>query len=192
MPSTLTRRPVPALVALAALLVLTALVWWRVLNRDDSSGASEGTSCPTPSPSPTTSATEKVLPAPSTITLTVLNSTNRTGIAGKARTTFLQDGFRVPAPAGNDLKYQGKIPGVAEIRYGPSGKQAASVVAYYLPGAKLVPTSSSTATVVVSLGAKYRSIASQAAVTSALRAAGARLGPPPATPTSSGTASPSC
>src|SRR3982750_2962517 len=37
MASTLLRRPLPALIALFALLLLTALVWWRVLHRADES-----------------------------------------------------------------------------------------------------------------------------------------------------------
>ncbi|HET8582255.1 MAG TPA: LytR C-terminal domain-containing protein [Jatrophihabitans sp.] len=188
MPSSLTRRPVPALVALAALLLLTGLVWWRVLNRG-TSGATAA-HCPTPSPS-TSAPVTATLPAPTSINLTVLNSTNRTGIAGKARAALVADGFKVPAAAGNDTAFHNKIPGVAEIRYGPAAKQAASVVLYYVPGAKLVPNASKTSTVVVSLGAKYRSIATPAAAAAAMKAAGVRTSAPPSSP-APGTASPSC
>jgi LytR cell envelope-related transcriptional attenuator len=160
-PSSMTRRPVPALVALLALLVLTGIVWWRVLHRDTTSNA--GASCPTPTPTVTAT-----LPAPSAVTVRVLNATDRTGIAAKARSTLVADGFAVPQPAGNDTRYKGKVPGIADIRYGPKGKQAALLLRYYLPGARLMPTSSGSATVVVSLGARYRGVAAPATVQQAL------------------------
>jgi hypothetical protein len=174
------RRPLPALIALLALLLLTALVWWRVLNRDTGSPAASG--CPsTSTPSPAAAS----LPAPSLITLQILNATHRNGIAGKARTTLVSDGFDIPQAAGND-KPKVKIPGVAEIRYGPKGKDAAKLVRYYLPGAKLVPTSSKSATVVVSLGERYRGIASPSTVQAALKRAQIEL-----TTTTPGAPSPS-
>lgn len=156
------RRPLPAVVALLALLLLTALVWWRVLNRD-SGASSTASSCPT-----THTSASAQLPAPSLITLDILNATNRGGIASKARTTLLNDGFNIPHVATND-KRKTKIHGVAEIRFGPSGHDAAQLVQYYLPGAKLVTTASKNATVVVSLGERYRGIASQSAVQAALK-----------------------
>jgi hypothetical protein len=155
--STLLRRPLPALIALLALLLLTALVWWRVLHRD---GSSTATSCPTHSPVPT-------LPGPARITVQVLNATNRTGIAGKARTTLVSDGFNIPDAAAND-RPRVKIRGVAEIRYGPRAANGARLLHYYVPGAKLVPTQSKTVIVVLSLGEKYRGIASPSAVQAAL------------------------
>jgi hypothetical protein len=161
MASSMTRRPVPALVALLALLVLTGIVWWRVLHRGDSTHAAA--SCPTQSNAP--SAT---VPAPGSVTVQVLNATDRAGIATKARTTLADDGFNVPSQAGNDTRNKGKVPGSADIRYGPKGKQAALLLRYYFPGARLVPNDSTSATVVVSLGARYRGVASQSAVEATL------------------------
>jgi hypothetical protein len=182
MPSTLARRPLPALVALLALLLLTALVWWRVLHRGASGSAAA--TCPTQ----TTTAPVATLPAPSSITLRVLNSTDRTGIAGHARTTLVADGFRIPGPAANDNP-RAKIKGTAEIRYGTRGKSAAALVRYYFPGAKLVHTPGKSAVVVVSLGQRYRSVATQQHVQAALRADGVALaGVASSTPSSS----PSC
>lgn len=162
MASTVKRRPLPALIALLALLLLAGLVWWRVLGRDDDKHAA-ATPCPTVTPS-------VVLPAPSGVTLAVLNSTTRSGIAGKARTVLTEIGFNVPSAAGNDSpKSLNKIKTVGQIRYGPAQAKGARLVAYYLPGATLVPTRSTSATVVVSLGTKYRGVASAASVQARLK-----------------------
>jgi hypothetical protein len=159
--STPLRRPLPALVALLALLLLTALVWWRVLNRD--SGAQTAARCPTATHTPAA-----VLPSPNGVTVQVLNSTNRSGIAGKARTTLVSDGFNSPQPAAND-KPKVKIRGVAVIRYGSRGQDGAKLLHYYFPGARLVQTKVTSATVVVSLGEKYRGVASPSSVQATLR-----------------------
>jgi hypothetical protein len=157
--STPMRRPLPALIALLALFLLTALVWFRVLHRDTGSDAA------TPCPTETSAST---LPGPNRITVEVLNATDRNGIAGKARTTLVSDGFNVPSPAHND-KSRVKIRGVAEIRYGPRGVEAAKVLRYYLPKARLVSTKAKTSTVVLSLGEKYRGVASPSSVTAKLK-----------------------
>jgi hypothetical protein len=163
-------------VFLLALTLLSALVWWRVLARS-SDDAAAGASC-TPS---TPAAQGKELPEQAAITVTVLNSTKRQGIATKAQRALVRDGFQAPAQAANDSKaypgYSGKITGVAEIRYGPDGSQGAQLLQYYFPAAKLVRTSSKDSTVLVSLGTKYKKVASQKAVTAALKADGVKLVP---------------
>ncbi|WP_375475527.1 LytR C-terminal domain-containing protein [uncultured Jatrophihabitans sp.] len=161
---------------MVALLLLTALVWWRVLNR--SSGATEAkpthSSCPTPSVAPAAQ-----LPAAKSVTVEVLNSTNRTGIAGKARTALETAGFLVPKPAVNDKKKLfNKIKTVGQIRYSAAQKPAATLLEYYFPGATLVPQTTSSATVVVSLGQAYRGVASAASVAAALKKAHLVSGPP--------------
>jgi LytR cell envelope-related transcriptional attenuator len=159
--STLTRRPLPALVSLVALLLLTSLVWWRVLHRGGDASAGS-TPCPTP-----TMTVSETLPAQAQVTVQVLNATNRAGIAAKARTALTDDGFKSPKPATND-RPRVRVRGVAEIRYGPSALKAAKLLAYYFPGATLVPTTSKYTTVVVSLGDQYKRVATPEAVTAAL------------------------
>jgi hypothetical protein len=179
----MTRRPVPALVSLAALLVLTGLVWWRVLHRDD--GSAGATGCPTPTASATATITA-TLPAPASVTVQVLNATNRGGLAAQTRTALAGVGFLVPSPAGNDKPNLGKIKGVAEIRYGPKGAPGAKLLSYYVPGAQLKPVKSTTATVVLSLGAKFKNIATRASAEQAMtRAHVAVAGSTPEHPTSS-------
>jgi hypothetical protein len=178
--SALTRRPIPALVSLLALLVLTALVWWRVLHRE--SGGSAAKTCPSSSSSV---APTDALPAPAQVTVQVLNSTTRTGIAAKARLRLVEDGFQSPQPATNDRSRK-RILAVAEIRYGPSGAKGARLLAFYFPGARLVATSSRSATVVVSLGARYRTVASAQSVALALTRAHLTTSSPSPQPSASG------
>jgi hypothetical protein len=167
---TATRRPLPALIALLALLILTALVWWRVLHRGGSShNAAPPPTCPTHTSAPPST---PELPAPESVTVRVLNSTNRAGIAGEAQAALVKDGFRSPAPAANDVKHHNKIKGVAQIRYRPDEKSAATLVSYYFPGAVLVPTKSKHPVVTISLGKHYRHVASPQQVSAAMRAAG--------------------
>lgn len=159
--STSARRPLPAVIALAALLLLTAIVWFRVLNRDSGSGASSA-SCSSGTPPAAT------LPAPNLVTVQVLNATNRNGIGEKARSTLVNDGFNSPSQAANDER-KGKIRGVGQIRYGSKGKSGAKLLHYYLPEATLVHTKSKSATVIVSLGNRYQGITSSSAVNAALQ-----------------------
>jgi hypothetical protein len=164
------RRPLPALVALFALLLLTALVWWRVLHRSPSHPAAQQPTCHTPKPAPTAHA----LPAPADVTVNVLNGTyklkkHRAGIAGKVQTTLIKDGFRVPAQAGNDTKNKVRI--VAQISYGPKGKAGATLLNYYFnEQATLVPTTTKSATITLSIGRKYQHLTSKAQVAKALAA----------------------
>ncbi len=88
------RRPLPALVLLIALTLLTSLVWWRVLHRGDGHAAS-GSTCPTPSSS------ASVLPRPASVAVSVLNSTSRVGLARATATALTKLGFNV-AGYGND------------------------------------------------------------------------------------------
>lgn len=168
MTSTPTRRPLPALVFLIALCLLAALVWWRVLHRSASHAAAA------PSCTPTSAARPTGLPWPSQITVSVLNATNRNGLAHATTASLRKDGFRASV-GGNDSKH---VKGVAEIRYPPAARQSATVLAFYLRGATLVrePSAHGT-TVVVSLGARYVRLTSPAAVHSAMAAAHTRFRP---------------
>lgn len=181
----LARRPLPALIALLALLVLTALVWWRVLHRG---GGQSAEASPTQTTCPSAPAPSATLPAPERITVHVLNATKRSGIAGRARTTLAGAGFNVPKPAANDNPKK-KIPGVAEIRFARKWRSEAVLLRYYVPGAKLVPIHTKSAVVVLSLGQKYHGIKPAAAVHTALTHKRIAVASPPPLP--SGAAGPS-
>jgi hypothetical protein len=142
------RRPLPALAFLLALSLLTALVWWRVIHRADGGHTTTARqTCPAPSNS--------VVPQPRAVTIQVLNSTDRNNLAHNAATALGKVGFKV-AGIGNDPNL---VTGVAEIRYGTKGSAAAMLVSFYLPGATLVSKQSSDSGVEVSLGAKFKAVA---------------------------------
>jgi hypothetical protein len=164
------RRPLPALICLVALTLLTALVWWRVLHRDSGSSHSNA-SCDT-----STSAT--VLPRPGSVTVFVLNSTTRSGLAKSTATALTKAGFKVSG-FGNDTGNP-VIPGVAEIRYSADQKDGATLLGYYITRAKLValpPTSSQK--LEVSLGKQFRAVTTAAGVTAAMKAANTTTSPTP-------------
>jgi hypothetical protein len=177
------RRPLPALILLVALTLLTSLVWWRVLQRGDGH-ASAKAPCPTPS------ATPDVLPQPGSVSVSVLNSTSHAGIAKAAAATLTKIGFKVTGYA-NDLPNV-HVAGVAEIRFGPDQKKDAALLSYYFPGAKLVAVKADpTGIVVVSLGAKFKVVATSTAVKAAMKVAHISLAPThaPTSPSPSGSAS---
>lgn len=188
------RRPLPALAFIAALCLLTALVWFRVLHRSDGNSGAGKSACPSPSTTATATVQKpKVLPVPSKVSVLVLNSTQRNGIATATKKALEKHGFKV-TQAADDVKAfggHGLIKGVAEIRYGPSVIAGATLLHYYFPKSLMKLTDSSSAVVTVSLGAKYTKPATPAAVRTALAKAHLTISAK-ATPTPTPTASSSC
>lgn len=189
------RRPLPALALIGALCLLTAVVWFRVIHRSDGSAAL-GSSCPTPSTSATRTPTRSaqappsVLPEPRSVSVLVLNSTTRAGIAKAAKHALLWHHFKVVDATNDARSYggHGTIPGVAEIRYGPNAVAAATLVRLYFPGSTIRTTHSTSRIVAVSLGRKYKAVATDVAVDKAMRARHLRFG----TVARSPSASPTC
>lgn len=174
------RRPLPALVCLIVLTLLTALVWWRVLNRDSGSAHTSTASCAKPKTS------LSVLPRPATVSVFVLNSTNRAGLAKSAATALSKAGFKV-AGYGNDTGNP-VVKGVAEIRYSSDEKDAATLLGYYITHAQLVALpASATQKLQVSLGEQFKAVTTGPGVASALQAAHATVSPSPS-PGATGTA----
>jgi LytR cell envelope-related transcriptional attenuator len=152
------RRPLPALVFLLALTLLTSLVWWRVMNRDNH---------PTAQPTCGPSKPAAVVPRPATVSVSVLNSTTRAGIAKSAAAALTKQGFKV-AGYGNDTGHA-PLAGVAEIRYSPDEGRAAILLTYYLPGASMARAkTTSQGVLVISLGKRYHAVATQQAVRASL------------------------
>lgn len=172
MPVSTNRRPLPALVFLLVLTVLTAIVWWRVLHRPDGdapqkSAATSTSHSPSPPASCPPTAHPVALPAPAKVTVVVLNGTNRAGLAADVTQDLHSRGFAVGAPgnAGNATS------GVGEIHYGAAGKAAAILTGFYFPGAKLVADARPDAVIDVVLGSAFDAIATPASATAAQAAA---------------------
>ena len=171
------RRPLPALAFLLALSLLTALVWWRVFHRDDAGEAAPRQTCTVQAGTP--------LPEPATVTVIVLNGTERVGLAGQASALLAADGFVMGEP-GNEPT---AVAAAAEIRFGPTGLPGATLLSYYIPNAILVPIPSrAEATVDVALGAQYPETGGVRTVEQAQQAIAAAA----ATPTTAPGGGPAC
>jgi hypothetical protein len=167
------RRPIPAVVFILLLSLLSAIVWYRVLNRSPASTPKASTSptrtcVHTPAPKTTAAKSKPIVwPAASTVHLTVLNGTDRTGLARSVAGQLKTRGFKVGLISNDTVD----TVNVTQVRYGAKSATAAKLVQLYLPGAKLVPNASKTTTVVVSLGASYRRLSTAAQVARAKKTA---------------------
>lgn len=97
-------------------------------------------------------------PAPSEINVNVLNGSHRVGMAGITSDVLAERGFKI-GKVGNFDPY--KVETVAEVHFGPAGRDAALVVAAYVPGATLVPDSRTDASVDLVVGQLFKDVASQ-------------------------------
>ncbi len=151
------------------------------------------TSAPEPEPCVTVTVTPGAgLPSPSQVTTNVYNATDRTGLAAATAEELQVRGFLIGVIDNDPLAKT--VAGVAEIRHGPSGEQAARLMAFYLPGAELVDDGRKDATIDTALGAAYTAVAPQSEVDAALAApspspSGPGCAPSPAA-TSDSTAAP--
>lgn len=156
------RRPIPAIVFILLLSLVSALVWWRVLHRDPAQGSTTTTvTKSTPSHCVTVTAAPVAWPAPKTITVSVLNATNRLGLAGSVTTALKQRGFSAVKPDDDTAS------AITEVRYGAKYASAARLVQLYLPGSRLVTTNATTATIVVSVGSGYKALSTPAQIAKA-------------------------
>ena len=108
----------------------------------------------------------EVLPTTGKVTVNVLNSTKRQGLARDTANVLTARGMKVKK-VGNASE-DGVVEGVAELRYGPKGEKAARLLAYYFPGAVLVPIERKTKAVDVVLGTDFEKVLGEAEVAAAL------------------------
>ncbi len=153
-----TRRPLPALVFLLVLTVLTAIVWWRVLHRPTS--ASKATDPVIVQPSQCAPGSKPVtLPKPAAVQVVVLNGAGRDKLATQVSTQLHGRGFAVGTPTD-----AGALTGVGEIQFGTAGKAGATLLSYYLPGAKLVAEKRTDAAIKLVLGSGFKALAAPTTV----------------------------
>jgi hypothetical protein len=108
----------------------------------------------------------EVLPVTGKVTVNVLNSTKRQGLARSTADVLTARGMKVKK-VGN-ASGDGVIEGVAELRYGPKGEKAARLLEFYFPGAELVPIDRKTKIVDVVLGTEYEKVLGEAQIAAAL------------------------
>jgi len=167
------RRPLPAIIFLVGLTVLTAVVWWRVLNRTEDAGATKktavahSTSSGKPSAGASCTNNPTTLPQPKTVSVSVFNGTGRDGVARSIQNELQRRGFVVSRidTAPNVISQ------VAQIQYGPSGKTAAKLLSFYVNGAQLVASARADAQLDLVLGSAFRALATAKQVSTAVAAA---------------------
>jgi LytR cell envelope-related transcriptional attenuator len=155
------RRPIPAMIFLLVLALISTIVWWRVLGRSTaatkattttSTSTSTGAACP--------KTTKRLsLPKPTAVHVAVHNGTQRNGLASQVSTKLRARGFVI---SGFDTGTA--YSGVAQIQFGSAALAAASVLAYQFPGAALVPITRTGTALDLTLGAQYKSLATAAVV----------------------------
>jgi hypothetical protein len=122
------------------------------------------TSAPTTAPPPTTAVK---LPAPGTVTVTVLNGTNRALLAKKVSDALAADGFRITRQ-GNANK---SVVGASQVLYGPGASLQARTVSLWVRGSVVIPApKASRGSVQLVLGSSYTRLATPAEAAAAQRA----------------------
>ena len=143
----------------------------KVFNSGNNSGGGNNASGPTVTASPcvtTTSVAGAGLPKPTSVQLNVYNAAHVSGLARRTGTALAADGFVVLTKANDPLAKT--LADVGEIRYGPAGAKAATLLLAYVRGARLVNDGRSDATVDFAVGEAFVTLATPAQVLSALAA----------------------
>jgi hypothetical protein len=118
------RRVLAVTVVLLVMAGVVAIAWNRALQQPDEKVTSQpSVSCPAPQP------TLVVLP-PDRVKVNVYNDTRRNGLAASAAKTLRKRDFRIGEIANDPLERT--VKGVAEVRHGPTGKDAARTVAVHV------------------------------------------------------------
>lgn len=169
MPVSTARRPLPALVFLLVLSVLTGIVWWRVLHRPTASSTTAPTPSITAAPLTCTPGGKAIrLPAPKTVLVVVLNGANRDQLATQVTAQLKARGFRTGKP--DDAP--STLSGIAEIQFSTASRAAATLLSYYIPGSRLVASSPAGSPLTLVLGTGFHSLAPQATVNRSVAGAG--------------------
>ena len=141
-----------ALIVIGTVLLGLFFAFWYALSYYQQGQTSQGASAAGPTCQPA----DPDVPAPEQISVTVLNSSNRTGLAAATARQLGQLGFTI-VDAAND-KTGRDAPSVAELRYGEGGRPGALVLRDYLPsGTKMHKDKREDDSIDLALGAKFSS-----------------------------------
>jgi hypothetical protein len=180
------RKPLPAIVLAVLLVIAAVVVWVKVIDRADNTAAA--TSCPPvprvagkPAPQIGTplayNALAKVTPAPpAQVQVSVYNASPKRGAAQVVSTSLLQLGFQVasnpqidPAYPQSDSNPNDAMVCQGQIRFGPNGESAARTLSLVLPCTQLVKDTRQDASVTVSIGTKFGTVAPNGDATKVLQ-----------------------
>lgn len=169
------RKPIPAIVIAAVLIVAAIVVWTKVITK--ASDVNSAVACPAPSTAQATATTptktkppqpgtvlpydalDKVSPAPaSQITVQVYNASSQRGAATQASIQLQQDGFQVPAAAEDPLYPKHDMKCRGQIRFGANGESAARTVSLMVPCTQLVRDNRQDATVDLAIGTEFTTL----------------------------------
>jgi LytR cell envelope-related transcriptional attenuator len=156
------RRPLPPLIFLLVLALAALGVWWKVLQQHDAEVAAQERACATAEAAPPSL-------TPDTVTLRVFNATDKAGLAQTVAGQLQKRGFTVTEIA-NDSSGR-KVTGVGEIRHGARGREAASYVKVFLPGAGENTDTRADAKVDLVIGPDFKALATPDQVAAALKPA---------------------
>lgn len=167
------------LVVLLVLAVVAGLAYWQLRDDGDSSSGSGGSSSGSdalPPPRRTQSCAPPTapvapalrLPAPSAVSLRLLNGTAKDGLGAAVGGQLVQRGFRV-GQTGNAPK---AAPGASQVLFGPAGRPGATLLAAQVLGAQLVPQpAAAPGSVALVLGGTYTRLRTPAEATAWLATA---------------------
>ena len=156
------RRPLPPIIFLLVLALITLGVWWHVFRQDAQLQAEQDAACAEAEAAP------QALD-PATVSVRVYNASDQGGLAQSVADDLGARGFTI-AEVANDSSGR-EVTGVGEVRHGVSGKATAAFLALYLPGADLWQDVRSTAQVDLVLGPEFvigQSLATDDVVNAAL------------------------
>ena len=140
------RRPIPPLIFLIVLAIGAGAVWWNVFRQDEARSEDQAAACATAQAAPPSL-------DPATVSVRVLNATDKGGIAQAVASELRARGFTI-AEIGNDDTDR-EVTGPGEVRHGARGADAAAFVALILPGAGNYPDTRATETVDLVLGPDF-------------------------------------
>ena len=140
------RRPIPPLIFLLVLALAAAGVWWNVMRQHEAQSADKAEACATAREAPPSL-------DPTTLSVRVLNATDRGGLAQQVAGELQRRGFTVAEIANDDTDRE--VTGPGEIRHGPRGNDVAAYVALLLPGAGDYPDTRATAQVDLVIGPEF-------------------------------------
>ena len=121
-----------------------------------SSPHAAASACPTPT-GPLAPTPPPHTVSPEDVTVNIYNTTGRQGLARSTATELRDRGYLI-ATVSNDPMHR-SVPGVAEIRYGTSGAEAAKLASALVPGATLQRDGRPDSSVDLVLGRTFRGVA---------------------------------